>query len=88
MYSLGYERSRILIINKYNGLCFKLQIYKWPQRVFSGIQPTGSMHLGNYFGAVQRWVEMQNAGEDVIYSIADLHSITLPQVSNNFNIQT
>ncbi|XP_021917232.1 tryptophan--tRNA ligase, mitochondrial isoform X2 [Zootermopsis nevadensis] len=37
------------------------------------------MHLGNYFGAVQRWVEMQNAGEDVIYSIADLHSITLPQ---------
>jgi tryptophanyl-tRNA synthetase len=40
------------------------------------------MHLGNYFGAVQRWVEMQNAGECVIYSIADLHSITLPQVSN------
>ncbi|XP_069668974.1 tryptophan--tRNA ligase, mitochondrial isoform X2 [Periplaneta americana] len=37
------------------------------------------MHLGNYFGAVQRWVELQNAGEDVIYSIADLHSITLPQ---------
>jgi tryptophanyl-tRNA synthetase len=53
--------------------------------VFSGIQPTGSMHLGNYFGAVQRWVEMQNAGEDVIYSIADLHSITLPQVSNILN---
>ncbi|XP_069668973.1 tryptophan--tRNA ligase, mitochondrial isoform X1 [Periplaneta americana] len=53
--------------------------YKWPRRVFSGIQPTGSMHLGNYFGAVQRWVELQNAGEDVIYSIADLHSITLPQ---------
>jgi tryptophanyl-tRNA synthetase len=49
--------------------------------VFSGIQPTGSMHLGNYFGAVQRWVEMQNTGEDVIYSIADLHAITLPQVS-------
>ncbi|PNF20689.1 Tryptophan--tRNA ligase, mitochondrial [Cryptotermes secundus] len=37
------------------------------------------MHLGNYFGAVQKWVEMQNAGESVIYSIADLHSITLPQ---------
>jgi tryptophanyl-tRNA synthetase len=50
--------------------------------VFSGIQPTGSMHLGNYFGAIQRWVEMQNAGEDVISSIADLHSITLPKVSN------
>jgi len=49
--------------------------------VFSGIQPTGSLHLGNYFGAVQKWVDMQNAGEDVIYSIADLHAITLPQVS-------
>lgn len=44
------------------------------------------MHLGNYFGAVQKWVEMQNAGEDVIYSIADLHAITLPQVSNILNI--
>jgi tryptophanyl-tRNA synthetase len=53
--------------------------------VFSGIQPTGSLHLGNYFGAGQKWVEMQNAG-DVIYSIADLHAITLPQVSNIFNI--
>ncbi|KAJ9583201.1 hypothetical protein L9F63_022448 [Diploptera punctata] len=52
---------------------------KWPNRIFSGIQPTGSMHLGNYFGAVKRWVELQNAGGDVIYSIADLHSITLPQ---------
>jgi hypothetical protein len=40
------------------------------------------MHLGNYFGAIQRWVEMQNAGECVMYSIADLHSITLPQVSS------
>lgn len=54
--------------------------------MFSGIQPTGSLHLGNYFGAVQKWVEMQNAGEDVIYSIADLHAITLPQVSNIFTI--
>jgi hypothetical protein len=45
------------------------------------------MHLGNYFGAIQRWVEMQNAGEDVIYSIADLHAITLPQVSNIYNIR-
>jgi len=54
--------------------------------VFSGIQPTGSLHLGNYFGAVQKWVEMQNAGEDVIYSIVDLHAITLPQVSNIFNV--
>ncbi|PSN44065.1 Tryptophan--tRNA ligase [Blattella germanica] len=38
------------------------------------------MHLGNYFGAVKRWIDLQNAGDDVIYSIVDLHSITLPQV--------
>ncbi len=47
----------------------------------SGVQPTGVLHLGNYLGAVMRWVELQNAGENVSYFIADLHSITLPQVS-------
>jgi tryptophanyl-tRNA synthetase len=49
--------------------------------VFSGIQPRGSIHLVNCFGGIWRWVEMQNAGEDVIYSIADLHSIILPKVT-------
>ncbi|XP_042207953.1 tryptophan--tRNA ligase, mitochondrial-like [Homarus americanus] len=47
--------------------------------IFSGIQPTGVLHLGNYFGAVQRWVELQETGEEVIFCIVDLHSITLPQ---------
>lgn len=49
----------------------------YPRRIFSGIQPTGNVHLGNYFGAIQKWVELQNNGEDVVWSIADLHSITL-----------
>ena len=48
----------------------------------SGIQPTGSLHVGNYFGAVKNWVALQNEGSDVIFSIVDLHSITLPQVNN------
>ncbi|KAG5346380.1 SYWM protein, partial [Acromyrmex charruanus] len=52
---------------------------KYPKRIFSGIQPTGSVHLGNYFGAIWRWVELQNSSEAVLCSIADLHSITLPQ---------
>ncbi|KAK7869753.1 hypothetical protein R5R35_004747 [Gryllus longicercus] len=52
------------------------------RRVFSGIQPTGSLHLGNYFGAVQKWVELQNLGGDTIFSIVDMHSITLPQDPN------
>ncbi|CAB3381191.1 Hypothetical predicted protein [Cloeon dipterum] len=49
------------------------------KRIFSGIQPTGSLHIGNYFGAVRRWKELQDKGEDVIFSVVDLHSITLRQ---------
>ncbi|XP_071449275.1 tryptophan--tRNA ligase, mitochondrial [Hetaerina americana] len=50
-----------------------------PNRVFSGIQPTGTLHLGNYFGAVKKWVDLQDSEDSVLYSIVDLHSITLPQ---------
>lgn len=51
-----------------------------PVRIFSGIQPTGSMHLGNYLGAIRNWVSLQQGCKDsVLYSIVDLHSITLPQ---------
>lgn len=46
-------------------------------RVFSGIQPTGEMHLGNYLGAVQHWVTMQDT-DDAIYCVVDLHAITQP----------
>lgn len=49
------------------------------RRIFSGIQPTGSIHIGNYFGAVRQWVNLQNRGDDVIYCIVDLHATTLPQ---------
>ncbi len=45
--------------------------------VFSGIQPTGNLHIGNYLGAIKPLVELQNSGEyDVYYFIADLHSLT------------
>ncbi len=47
-------------------------------RVFSGMQPTGNLHLGNYLGALQRWVEMQNTHE-CIYCIVDMHAITVWQ---------
>ena len=46
-------------------------------RVFSGIQPTGNLHLGNYLGAIRNWVAMQ-AEFECIYCIVDLHAITLP----------
>lgn len=45
---------------------------------FSGIQPTGNLHLGNYICAIKPWVELQ-AKKDCIFCIADLHSITIPQ---------
>jgi tryptophanyl-tRNA synthetase len=47
-------------------------------RVFSGIQPTGEVHLGNYLGAVRRWVRAQHE-DDAIHCIVDLHALTVPQ---------
>lgn len=47
-------------------------------RVFSGIQPTGNLHLGNYLGAIRKWVTMQEAHE-CIYCVVDLHAITVAQ---------
>lgn len=48
------------------------------KRVFSGVQPTGNIHLGNYLGALRQFVELQEDNE-CIYCIVDLHSITVPQ---------
>ena len=50
-------------------------------RVVSGIQPTGSLHLGNYLGAIRNWVRMQDAMEDgsqCLFFLADLHAISMP----------
>ena len=47
-------------------------------RVFSGVQPTGNLHLGNYLGAITRFVELQ-ANYPCLYCVVDLHAITVPQ---------
>jgi hypothetical protein len=47
-------------------------------RVFSGMQPTGNLHLGNYLGAMVRWVEMQKS-YDCIFCVVDMHAITIWQ---------
>jgi tryptophanyl-tRNA synthetase len=47
-------------------------------RIFSGIQPTGRKHLGNYIGAIRQYVEGQDRGDPAIYCIVDLHAISLP----------
>ncbi len=46
--------------------------------VFSGIQPTGNIHIGNYLGALRNWVKLQD-DHDAIYCVVDLHAITIPQ---------
>ncbi|KAH8683280.1 tryptophanyl-tRNA synthetase [Tricladium varicosporioides] len=52
------------------------------QVIFSGIQPTGIPHLGNYLGALQQWVKLQDSAKPetkLLYSVVDLHAITVPQ---------
>ncbi|MCB1520097.1 MAG: tryptophan--tRNA ligase [Hyphomicrobiaceae bacterium] len=51
---------------------------KFNERVFSGMQPTGSLHLGNYLGAMLQWIELQKSHE-CIYCVVDLHAITVWQ---------
>ena len=46
-------------------------------RIFSGIQPTGRKHLGNYIGAIRQYVEGQDRGDPAIYCIVDLHAISV-----------
>jgi len=48
------------------------------QRIFSGIQPSGNLHIGNYLGAIQNWVQLQDE-YDSIFCVVDLHAITVPQ---------
>jgi tryptophanyl-tRNA synthetase len=54
------------------------KIYAGPARVFSGVQPSGSLHLGNYLGALVKFVALQTS-HDCLFCIVDLHAITVPQ---------
>ncbi|BDA69841.1 tryptophanyl-tRNA synthetase; TrpS [Calothrix sp. PCC 7716] len=47
------------------------------QRILSGVQPTGNLHLGNYFGAIRNWVEIQDQFDNY-FCVVDLHAITAP----------
>ncbi len=57
------------------------------KRVFSGIQPTGNIHLGNYLGAVKNWVDKQ-AEKENFFCIVDLHSLTVPQNPETLRFET
>jgi len=57
-------------------------------RVFSGVQPSGALTLGNYLGAVKRFVELQDKGMETIYCLVDMHAITVWQEPNELRAAT
>ncbi len=61
--------------------------YSGPERVFSGVQPSGSLHLGNYLGALKKFVDLQDA-HDCLYCIVDLHAVTVWQDPRELAAQT
>ncbi len=56
-------------------------------RIFSGVQPTGNLHLGNYLGAIRNWGALQDDYE-CIFCIVDLHALTLPQDPDELRAST
>lgn len=61
--------------------------YNGPNRVFSGIQPSGAMHLGNYLGAIRKFVDIQHTHE-CYFCVVDMHAITVPQEPARLRDQT
>lgn len=57
------------------------------KRLFSGVQPSGRIHLGNYLGAIKQWVALQEDFE-AIFCVVDLHAITVPQNSEELRRKT
>ena len=49
------------------------------KKIFSGVQPTGNLHLGNYIGAIKNFVDLQNENNDCIFCVVDLHAVTVKQ---------
>ena len=56
-------------------------------RIFSGMRPSGKLHLGNYIGAIKNWIDLQNDAELAIFSVVDLHGITTPYEPASFQTQ-
>ncbi len=49
------------------------------KKIFSGVQPTGNLHLGNYIGAIKNFVDLQNENNECIFCVVDLHAVTIKQ---------
>jgi len=73
-------RLKGLIQNR--GSSYSTKTSSTHKTIFSGIQPTGVPHLGNYLGALREWVQLQNGateGTKLLFSVVDLHALTVPQ---------
>src|SRR5918997_1387467 len=64
-----------------------MRMEKRKPRVFSGVQPTGTLHIGNYLGAIRNWVEVQHEKEN-IFCIVNLHAITMYQDPQELRTRT
>lgn len=58
------------------------------RRIFSGIQPSGNVHIGNFLGAIQQFVKLQEEEGEKYYCIVDLHAVTVPQEPQQLREQT
>lgn len=72
-YKLFYSSFRIKQLAKVHN--FRYPIF---MKIFSGIRPSGKLHLGNYLGAIKNWVELQHGADQAIYAVVDYHGITTP----------
>ena len=66
----------------------KTPAYTGPERIFSGIQPTGNLHLGNYLGALKKFVDLQESGCEGIYCVVNMHALTMPVAPRDLLDQT
>lgn len=57
------------------------------KRIFSGIKPSGDLHLGNYLGAIRQWIALQDE-YDAVFSVVDLHAVTVPQDPQDLHAKT
>jgi tryptophanyl-tRNA synthetase len=75
---MGRQRAALAPSSRIGRARARAQKMKFKELIFSGVQPTGNLHLGNYLGAIKRFVELQDRF-DCIYCVVDLHAITVWQ---------
>ena len=56
-------------------------------KIFSGIRPSGKLHLGNYLGAIKNWISLQDEADQAIFAVVDYHGITTPFDPKTFHQQ-